>query len=545
MNLVQIQERLKDLPTQAIMAYANGQNPQVPPYLALGEMNRRKQMEQKAAQPPKGTVKDALEQQMGIMQLQKMRQSQMMGQPQMQPQAPQMPEPEAMPQPEADMAMAAGGVARLPVHMDFASGGIIAFANKEGKQLVEDDEDRASKDLQTEIEYRERDERRKRVEADRAKNMAEVANQTFTRDGMKNDPRLVGKTPLAETLGTLSSPPPPAPPKPVAQNTNIATSAAKQNANANPVAPVASAAQAFQEKLLAGTNLPALPGEYVAPKQAPIGEDLMKYITDREQKRREDVLKFEDVQKSRDKRDFFNSLIEGAEASRGQRGIGALIGGTGRSLGKYATEAEDRRMTFDKAQQELADNDAKTRFEIANQRRAEERGDSKSAYDSKVKIAELTQQRNQLQGQVANAIAQNESAERIARSNNLTQLEVSRINRASAGSGETERMLARYAEIKRTQGEAAAEDYMRTIERVKTGSRGETAQQKLNIQRQALAEKLPIYQMAISTYTNSKDPKVKAEALVKIREIEALHGIKSEDASSIDTSQWGDPKVKK
>ena len=39
MNLIQIQEHLKDMPTQAIMAYANGQNPQVPPYMALGEMN--------------------------------------------------------------------------------------------------------------------------------------------------------------------------------------------------------------------------------------------------------------------------------------------------------------------------------------------------------------------------------------------------------------------------------------------------------------------------------------------------------------------------
>ena len=36
MNLVQIQERLKDMPAQALMAYANGMNPDVPPYLALG-----------------------------------------------------------------------------------------------------------------------------------------------------------------------------------------------------------------------------------------------------------------------------------------------------------------------------------------------------------------------------------------------------------------------------------------------------------------------------------------------------------------------------
>ncbi|NBU71975.1 MAG: hypothetical protein EBS53_11100, partial [Bacteroidetes bacterium] len=64
MNLVQIQERLKDMPLQAVMMYANGMNPEVPPYLALGELNRRKKMEQamQPAQMPQGTVKEKLEQ---------------------------------------------------------------------------------------------------------------------------------------------------------------------------------------------------------------------------------------------------------------------------------------------------------------------------------------------------------------------------------------------------------------------------------------------------------------------------------------------------
>ena len=62
MNLIQIQEHLKDMPTQAIMGYANGQNPMVPPYLALSEMNRRKQMEKRAAEPPQGSVKAKHEQ---------------------------------------------------------------------------------------------------------------------------------------------------------------------------------------------------------------------------------------------------------------------------------------------------------------------------------------------------------------------------------------------------------------------------------------------------------------------------------------------------
>ena len=41
MNLVQIQERLKDMPLKAVMMYANGMNPEVPPYLALGELYRQ------------------------------------------------------------------------------------------------------------------------------------------------------------------------------------------------------------------------------------------------------------------------------------------------------------------------------------------------------------------------------------------------------------------------------------------------------------------------------------------------------------------------
>lgn len=82
LNLVQVQEKLKDLPMQAVAAYANGSNPMVPPYVALGELNRRKQMEASAAaeQAQAGgeqpTVKDQMEQQLGLMNLQQQRQAQ-------------------------------------------------------------------------------------------------------------------------------------------------------------------------------------------------------------------------------------------------------------------------------------------------------------------------------------------------------------------------------------------------------------------------------------------------------------------------------------
>jgi hypothetical protein len=159
MNLIQIQEHLKDLPTQAIMSYANGQNPQVPPYMALGEMNRRKAMEQRAAQAPDSSVKEKLESELsqqialpGVGQGMNMRmnpagmpQPMPAVQPQMAPQMPKMPiQPAARPMPPQQMSqpgsipagapgMAAGGLAELPVRKDifnYAPGGIVAFADE-------------------------------------------------------------------------------------------------------------------------------------------------------------------------------------------------------------------------------------------------------------------------------------------------------------------------------------------------------------------------------------------------------------------------------
>jgi hypothetical protein len=158
-NLVQIQEHLKDLPTQAIMSYANGQNPQVPPYMALSELNRRKSMEQRAAQKPTTSVKDQLEAEVkqhqnlpqglpqmpqgpqGIAQLpsaQSALQAEGQGLPQALPQAPQ--EQQA---PQEPQVMAHGGVANLPVDdkmFHYAPGGIVAFANEENKQVVPEEE---------------------------------------------------------------------------------------------------------------------------------------------------------------------------------------------------------------------------------------------------------------------------------------------------------------------------------------------------------------------------------------------------------------------
>jgi hypothetical protein len=138
MNLGQINERLKDLPMQVIQQYANGMNPEVPPYLALGELQRREMSQKQMAnrggvQGPQPSVKEQVEQKAGLMALQQMQQQQM-AQQQAQPQGP-MPAPAGVPQPQAqpqpEVMMARGGLASIPVRSDmfeYAGGGIVAFA---------------------------------------------------------------------------------------------------------------------------------------------------------------------------------------------------------------------------------------------------------------------------------------------------------------------------------------------------------------------------------------------------------------------------------
>ena len=145
MNLVQINERLKDMPLQAVQQYANGMNPEIPPYLALGELQRRETMHKQmatahgAAAGPQPSVKEQIEQKAGLMalQMQQAKQAQQqMNQPRMGPVPENVPQP--TPQPEPEMAMAHGGIARLPVRpgmFDFASGGIIAFSGEKDSEV--------------------------------------------------------------------------------------------------------------------------------------------------------------------------------------------------------------------------------------------------------------------------------------------------------------------------------------------------------------------------------------------------------------------------
>jgi hypothetical protein len=131
----------------------------------------------------------------------------------------------------------------------------------------------------------------------------------------------------------------------------------------------------------------------------------------------------------------------------------------------------------------------------------------------------------------ADTAAQNREAEaKRAAAQNVTSLEVARIHAASANRpGETERMLAEYGRIKATNPDAA-EEYMKSIERVKTGTKGETAQEKLAVQRQGLLGKDESYKMASMAYYNSKDPVKKQKAKDTMDAIERTYGIIDDSA---------------
>lgn len=115
MNLTKILDDLKYLPNQAIMAYANGQNPEVPPFMALAELNRRKNMEQQyqnaASNPNQPSVKEQVEQSVAT---------------------PNQPQGIAPQPPSAGMTtMRAGGIAK------FAQGGATQDPQKQAQALAQ------------------------------------------------------------------------------------------------------------------------------------------------------------------------------------------------------------------------------------------------------------------------------------------------------------------------------------------------------------------------------------------------------------------------
>ena len=144
MNIIQIQDRLKGMPKEAIIQYIQNPTGEVPTYLALGELERRKTMENKytAMKPEATTVAEQIVQENMPMGLGSITPSQAMS-----PSMAMSPEagiaqgmrqtPSSVAQPSSVMA-ADSGIASLPVPApSFAGGGIVAF--QEGDLVEVDD----------------------------------------------------------------------------------------------------------------------------------------------------------------------------------------------------------------------------------------------------------------------------------------------------------------------------------------------------------------------------------------------------------------------
>lgn len=175
MNLIQLYDDLKTIPIVDLMKYAQGSNPQVPAYMALGELNSRKQMEQISNQfsaaVPTGTIKDNLTQ--GIAGVNPA--AQVQGVNPIAPQQAQMPQqmaqpefaaaeggltalmpygglpnnssdvidPSDIPQYSSPLERARGGLESVPVNgmfreSSFAGGGIVAFAGNDDQPVDAD-----------------------------------------------------------------------------------------------------------------------------------------------------------------------------------------------------------------------------------------------------------------------------------------------------------------------------------------------------------------------------------------------------------------------
>ena len=132
MNIIQVQDRLKGLPNEALVNYVEEPMGEVPIYLALGELQRRKEMRERfqASQTPPPSVSEQLvaenkPQQMGL--------GAMAPQGMMPPSSPTQGVGAPQPQPQMDpRQLAASGIAANPVSnvggpAMMAKGGIVGY----------------------------------------------------------------------------------------------------------------------------------------------------------------------------------------------------------------------------------------------------------------------------------------------------------------------------------------------------------------------------------------------------------------------------------
>jgi hypothetical protein len=113
------------------------------------------------------------------------------------------------------------------------------------------------------------------------------------------------------------------------------------------------------------------------------GSEFQKLLDKIAQQDEADRARFVTQEKARTRADFWKSLIDAGESTRGQKGIGALLGGFGRSAGASEAAAAERADAQAKMRRDQELGMAKIRAELESARRAEARGDFEAAFKHK------------------------------------------------------------------------------------------------------------------------------------------------------------------
>jgi hypothetical protein len=516
MNLVQVQEHLKDVPMQALMSYANGASQMVPPYLALGEMNRRKQMEQRAAQPPKATVKDELEQQ---------------AQP-----ATMMPNQgmTTMQPPEEEEGYASGGITGLPANFHFDVGGIVSFAGGSKDAVSEPEFDEEGLPLsksQKAALLGKKSDIEDAIQADLARD--QVVKMREARMNLRNpyqqdvNPDLVRGmqefykprgTGIAEPIVQTSAPSAPAAPNIApAQNTQVS-----QNINARPNVQPSAPAPGIAGTLQGAPSAPQ--GQGIAQSTNPFMAQLLKnvqatpetlpdfearrkaaeandaYLTKKpgelmegeianQRKRQEEARqRFEENEKAKTRSDLWANLIKAGKATAGKKGLGALVGGYGEAAIESEEAARQRREQFENLDNEKNLNFSKMTQEIENARIARSEGRFSDALKHETEAKKFKREGEKIQSESAGIGAKVLSDEQMARDRNAATLKA-----AGMPTGE-ERSLNKFVDSWLSQPENKGKTYADAVAAYKTIVSGG----KLDVDRIAKAE---------SAY--NRDPEVK------------------------------------
>lgn len=397
MNLIEIQERLKDMPINDVIAYANGMNPEVPPYVALSELERRKRQDQ-AMQPiqaPTSTVKDKIEQQVGLAALEQQRQQAALQQLVSASTAPRN---------------TSIGALSVPTQMFSGGGGIVAFADA-GKV---DAEKLLSEQIARVVPFLER------------KLPEELSIDPFTREA------------------------------------------------------------ALQE----------LYPERFKALRVPIGQEETKRLQELQAAQAAEDARQQQALASRSRVDLYRSLIEGGERSRGQRGIGAVLGGIGsylipamEKIDATETAIRGRALTRQEAMNKLQN-------ETLAAQRAKEAGDLKAFSDHMNNVAKLgmeldaskSQPMSALTSGLATLVAQREGdaasiqKQQMANANaiavarqygeNSQEAEAARVRAKLIEENNRRNTQAKYEQLRRTEGQGAADRYLEDFAKIQAAISG-------------------------------------------------------------------------